>query len=91
MGFSGDVLAGILKSGDFLSDLLPGSGGSVTDQLQAQARGVDIRFQMLPGDRDAVIMWLGAERDRRGLRTTAETLAALAKDAIREKANGSPN
>lgn len=53
-------------------------GGTASAPAANAHGGVALVLTMTPEDRDAVVAWLGRERDARGLRTTAEALAALA-------------
>jgi hypothetical protein len=86
MGFTADAMKGIeaalrTANGGFLGDLLPGDAPhDGNDGMKPPARGVAIKFDMLPADRDTVVTWLSQERDRRKLRTSAEALVALAKE-----------
>lgn len=79
-GFTAADLAALAKPSDFLADMLSNKNEhNGNDGLTPPARGVAIRFDMLPEDRDTVVAWLSAARDKLGLRTSAEALVALAK------------
>lgn len=80
LGFSPDYLDSLKLTG-MLSDLIqPGADATSSSAVAAGHRGVSVRFDLMPGDRDVVISWLAAERDKRNLRTTAEALVAIARE-----------
>ncbi len=72
----------ILNPGGFLADIIGDSASDVTESsaVVAGVRGVSLKFDMMPADRDKVVAFLAAERDERKLRTTAEALISLADD-----------
>jgi hypothetical protein len=81
LGFSEEELKGFELSG-YLTDLMQPDGAPVTHESSAVTpgvRGVQLRFDMMPEDRDLVVGWLSEERDKLELRTTAEALIAMAK------------
>lgn len=69
----------LLNPGGFLADII-GEDISESSAVIPGQRGVALKFNMMPGDRDKVIAFLAAERDTRKLRTTAEALIALANE-----------
>jgi hypothetical protein len=87
LGFDDKALAAAFKSGGFLSDLLAGDDGEGGEGggLRLNGKGVALKFDVLAADRDAVVMWLGQERDRRQLRTAAEALVAIAREGLKKK------
>jgi ParB-like chromosome segregation protein Spo0J len=50
-----------------------------TSVVRPGSRGVALKFDMMPADRDTVIAWLSDKRDKYGVRTTAEALIAMAR------------
>ena len=83
LGFDGKELR-ILNPGGFLSDVIGDTTTAESSAVVPGARGVSLKFDMMPNDRDMVIAWLAHERDVRKLRTTAEALIAVAKDGVKQ-------
>lgn len=80
--------------GDFLDDLTQGAGKSGAGEDTGDADGdkggdladpdapktIDLKLTMLPGERDSVVAFLNAERERRGTPTIAAALREMAED-----------
>ena len=95
LGFDAPEISTILfatdSSGDFLSDMaakldggeLPeGAGAGYGDKGAAEDKpksGVNLTFMMPAENRDVVVKWLVAFRDKHGLDTQAQALAEMAK------------
>ena len=78
LGFDDKELM-LLNPGGFLADII-GADVKESSAVVPGARGVSLKFDMMPADRDKVIAWLATERDNRKLRTTAEALIAIADE-----------
>lgn len=78
LGFEDKELM-LLNPGGFLADII-GEDISESSAVVPGQRGVALKFNMMPADRDKVIAFLAAERDSRKLRTTAEALIAIASE-----------
>jgi ParB-like chromosome segregation protein Spo0J len=82
LGFAADELQALLSAspqrGGFLDDV---AAEDVEETIRAQTNGaVVLRFHLDPAQRDEVVYWLNAARDRLKLNTAAEALVALARE-----------
>ena len=75
MGFSDGELQELMAE----DEPLEGDTQQSSSVVRPGSRGVALKFDMMPADRDTVIAWLSDKRDKYNVRTTAEALIAMAR------------
>jgi hypothetical protein len=83
LGFGDQELEGF-KLSSFMGDMIEPESVTQSSAVMPGTRGVQLRFDMMPEDRDIVVTWLSGERDKLKLRTTAEALIGMAKNTKRK-------
>jgi len=81
LGFDDHELK-IINPGGFLADLITDDEVAESSAVMPGQRGLSLKFDVIPVDRDKIVVWLSIERDKRKLRTIAEALVALAKERM---------
>ena len=75
LGFSDGELQELMAE----DEPLEGDTQQSSSVVRPGSRGVALKFDMMPADRDTVIAWLSDKRDKYNVRTTAEALIAMAR------------